>query len=149
MMLNKRTVEALNPGQTSLDWSDCPVYALTKELMFRNPRSYQNYVPFMGGLHPEQTFLKIFGQLIKGCWLLEILQQNHFSTLGLSAVVDVNFITCARYALQVSLGALYANLKEASAGDKDPLAWLLRKAETSIMCHFLHMVMTMGLLILL
>ena len=148
MMLNKRTVEALNPGQTAVDWSDCPVYALTKELMFRNPLSYQNYVAFMGGLHSEQTFLKIFGQLIKGCGLLDILQQNHFSTLGLSAVVDVNFITRARYALQVTLGALYAKLKEASAGDEDPLAWLMRKAETSSMCHFLHMVMTLGLQIL-
>ena len=106
-------------------------------------------MPFTDGLHSENTFLKIFGQLIKGCGLLEIIQQNHFSTLGLSAVVDVNLISRARYALQVSLGSRYAKLIEGSAGGEEPLACRMRKAETSSMCHFLQMVITLGLQIFL
>ena len=57
MNLNEKTIEALNPGQTAVDWSDCPVYALTKELQFRDPISHFHYVPFMGGLHTEQRAL--------------------------------------------------------------------------------------------
>ena len=37
MMINKMTVEALNPGQTPVDHCDCPVYALTRTLQFRFP----------------------------------------------------------------------------------------------------------------
>ena len=106
MNLNEKTIKALNPGKTAVDWCDCPVYALTKELQFCDPISHFDYVPFMGGLHTEQTALVSFGQLIKGCGLLEILEQNNFLTLGLSAVVDVNCIIQARYGLQVLTCAL-------------------------------------------
>ena len=35
MHLNIKAISALNPGQTPVDVSDCPVYALTKEAQFR------------------------------------------------------------------------------------------------------------------
>ena len=152
MTLNEKTVEALNPGQTAVDWSDCPVYALTKELQFRDPMSHFYYFAFMGGLHIEQTALVTFGQLIQGCGLLEILQQNKFSILGLSAVVDVNSITRAHYGLQVLMCALYAKLKGYITSLKcseEPLLWLSKKAKHNSMCLFLFLVMTLGFQILL
>ena len=83
MHMNMKWTEILNPNQTPVDVSDQPVYALTKELIFRFPDEV------FGQLHIEQCILVIHGQLIKGSGLLEILTENKFSMIGLSAVVDV------------------------------------------------------------
>ena len=45
MRLNKREVAALNPGQTPVDVSACPVYALTK---YRFPGEFSNYFLMFG-----------------------------------------------------------------------------------------------------
>ena len=43
MKLNIKIVNVLNPGQTPVDVSDCPVYALTKEVQFRFPGQFADY----------------------------------------------------------------------------------------------------------
>ena len=42
MLENIKCTKIINPGQTSLDWSYQPVFALKKELQFRFPKMFQN-----------------------------------------------------------------------------------------------------------
>ena len=127
----KRT-EALNPGQTTVDVSDQLVYAPTKELQLRYPEIFAKYFAIFGQLHIEQSLLVIHGQLIEGSGLEEILTENKSSTIGLSAVVDVNNIKRARYRLQIILCALFIKLREAasvSETDLSPYDWLTQKSK--------------------
>ena len=79
MILNINSTQVLNPSQTPVDVSDCPVYALTKELQWHYPNKFGNYFSLMGSLHIEQSLLII---LIEGPGLPEILEQHKFSTIG-------------------------------------------------------------------
>ena len=89
-----------------MDCSDQPVFALTKELQFRFPELFQNYFPLFGGLHIKQSLLDLHGQLSKGSGSMEILNLQKLSTIGLSAVVDVNSKKRATYCIQVTLSTL-------------------------------------------
>ena len=113
MHLNMKWTAILNPNQTPVDVSDQPVFALTKELILRFPEKFSEYFPLFGQLHIEQCILVIHGQLVKGSGLLEILTENKFSKIGLSAVVDVNNIKRARYTLQITLCSLFKQLRDA------------------------------------
>ena len=78
----------IKDNQIPVDVSDQPVFALTKELQFRFPIIFLGYLPFVGGLHIEQSLLSLYGELIKETGLLEILSQHNFSTF---ARVDLIF----------------------------------------------------------
>ena len=69
MTLNINSTRTLNLIQTPIDVSDQPVYALIKELQYRYPHLFEKYCPVMGGLHIEQSLLRIHGQLIEGSGL--------------------------------------------------------------------------------
>ena len=125
--LNMKWTETLNPGQTPVDVSDQPVYALTKELQLRFPEIFSNYFPLFGQLHIEQFLLVIHEQMVKGSGLLEILTENKSSMIGLSAVVNVNNIKRARYTLQITLCSNFNQLREAMPNnltDLSPYDWL-------------------------
>ena len=139
MQITKTTIEAVNPGQTPVDVSDQPVYALIKEVQWRYPELFTNYFPMMGALHIEQIFLVLHGQLIHGSGLHEVLSVNTFILLGTSAIVDVGDIKRARYCVQVALCALYLKLKDAtenSGSPLTPLEWLKSKTNESEMCDY-------------
>ena len=132
MHFNMKLSAVLNPDQTPIDVSDQPVYALTKELQFRHPEIFSQYFPIFGQLHIEQSLLVIYGQLIEGSGLVQILTENKFYLLGLSAVADVNNVKRARYTLQITLCALYIKLREAasvSETDLSPFDWLTQKSK--------------------
>ena len=119
--------KTLNPGQTPVDVSDQPVYALTRQLQLRFPEIFSNYSPLFRQLHIEQCLLVIHGQMIKGSGLLEILTENKFSMIGLSAASDVNNIKRARYTLQITLCSRFNQLREAMPNnltDLSPYDWL-------------------------
>ena len=42
MKINQNTINAVNPGQTPVDVSDQPVYALTKEIQWRFPTEFKD-----------------------------------------------------------------------------------------------------------
>ena len=46
--LNVKATSALSPNQTPVDVSDCPVYALTKEVKFPFPERFANYFGMFG-----------------------------------------------------------------------------------------------------
>ena len=89
------------------------MFALSKKLQFRYPSKYNNYVTLLGGLHLEQAILAMHGQLIDGSGLLQLIEQYHFTTIGMSSVVDVSSIKRARYCIQVVLSALCMKLVDA------------------------------------
>ena len=152
MHLNMKWTETLNPGQTPIDVSDQPVYALTKELQLRFPEIFSNYFPLFGQLHIEQCLLVIHGQMIKRSGLLEILTENKFSMIGLSAVVDVNNIKRARYTLQITLCSLFNQLREAmpnSLTDLSPYDWLSQKSKDSTSFLYWKCLIDLQVLILL
>lgn len=48
MTITKTTIDAVNHGQTPVDVSDQPVYALSKEIQWRYPSLFSDYFPMMG-----------------------------------------------------------------------------------------------------
>ena len=114
MNIIKDTIKFINP-QIPIGVSDQPVYALSKEVQLRYPSSFgaDKYVNLFGDLHIEIELLRIHGELIKGSGLESILDSASLSTLGTSAIIDVNTNKHARYCLQVSSCTIYQLLKEA------------------------------------
>ena len=104
---------------------------------------FQNYFPLFGGLHIEQSLLVLHGQLIKDFGLMEILNPQKLSVIGLSAVVDVNSIKRATYCIQVTLSTFYIKLNQATALDNlnaCPYDWLRQRSAENEMCFFWEMV---------
>ena len=107
-------------------WSAC--IRFTKELQFHHQEIYFQYFPIFRQLHIEQFLLVIHGRLIEGSGLVQILIENKFSLVGLSAVTYVR----ARYTLQITLCALCVRLREAasiSEADLSPYDWLTQKSK--------------------
>ena len=151
MKLNIKWTEILNPGQTPVDVSDQPVYALTKTLQYLFPDEFGNYFALFGQLHIEQALLIIHGLLIKGSGLPEILTQNKFSTIGMGAAVDVNSIKRARYTLQLSLCALFTMLEDAAGENLTNISayeWLCQKSTESEVFLYWKMVIELEISIL-
>ena len=151
MRLNKKVVNALNPGQTPVDVSDCPVFALTKEAQFRLAGEFSDYFAMFGGLHIEQCLLVTHGQLILGSGLKEILDTCSLATIGVGAVVDVNQIKRARYCVQVTLCSLHCKLVDAvknEGSNLDPWTWLQEKSVSNGMCYYWNLDMNLQIEIL-
>ena len=134
MRLNIKAVKALNPGQTPVDTLDCPIYALTKEVIYHFPDKFPEYCAMFGDLHIEQCLLVVHDQLTDGSGLKEILETCSLVTIGVSAVVDVKQSEGALYCVQVVLGSLHRRLVEAAKADHsllEPYEWLCKKAKSS------------------
>ena len=133
----KNTIDALNPGQVTVDTSDQPVYALSRRLqqMFLDSLGPGKYLPMFGGLHIEKLLLKIHGQLIAGSGLTQFLDKAKISITGAgNAVVNVPQITSARYLLQVCLCAEYKAMRvvfDSSESTDDIQDWMEKKASES------------------
>ena len=87
----------------------------------------------------KQALLAMHGQMIEGSGLLDVLNQYEFSTIGLSAVVDVNSIKRASYCLQLTFCALYMKLKDVPSSEEDskcPYEWLAYFSKESEMGFF-------------
>ena len=118
MLENVKCTKIINPNQAPVNCCDEPVFTLTKELQFRFPKMFQNYFPLFEGLHIEQSLLVVHGQLIKGSGLMEILNLQKLSTIGLSVVADEYYIKRATYCIPVTLSTPYIKLNEATSLDK-------------------------------
>ena len=151
MNLNIKAISVLNPGQTPVDVSDCPVYAFTKEVQFRFPEHFSNYFAMFEGLHIEQCLLVTYGQFIEGSGLREILETFSLAAIVVGAVVYVKQINRARYCEQVTLRFLYRKLVDIVKADGsalDPLKWLEEKLLSSSMAHHWSFVINLQIEIL-
>ena len=112
---------------------------LPKNSCFVTKKYLCQYFLIFGQLHIELYFLVIYGQLIEGWGLVQILTENKFSMIGPSPAVDVNSIKRARYSLEITLCAIFIKLCEAtSVSEADLLSydWLTEKPKdnTSFLC---------------
>ena len=90
--------------------------------------------------------------MIKGSGLLEILTENKFSMIQLSAAVDVNNIKRARYTLQITLCSLFNQRREAMPNNLTDLSssdWLSQKSKDSTSFLYWKCVIDLQVLILL
>ena len=105
-----------------------------------------------GALHIEKILLVLHGDIIRGSGLLEILQANELSVIGVDAIVNVNDIKKARYCLHVTLCAVFQKLREAHEESESmllPLDWLskVRKSESE-MCLYWYLTLKIEISIL-
>ena len=113
----KNEIDALNPGQVTIDTSDkpvYPVYALSRRLqqMFPDSLGPGKYLHMFGRLYIEKLFLEIYGQVIAESGIAQFLDQAKVSITGAgNVVVNVSQITSARYLLQVCLCAEYKAMR--------------------------------------
>ena len=125
MQYIKKSVNFFNPGHTPVDVCDQPVYALTKEIQWREKYAFSSssYFSLFAGLHIEESLLTTHGELVKGSGLENILSACDLSIIGTGALVNVNHIKQARYCLQVSIAAIFTKSKEAhgASGSNLPL----------------------------
>ena len=77
----RNAIDALNPGQVTIDTSDQPVYALSRRLQQMFPDSFGpgKYLPMFGGLHAGKRLLEILEQLIAGSGPGQFLDQAKVS----------------------------------------------------------------------
>ena len=77
----RNAIDALNPGQVTVDTSDQPVYALSRRLqqMFPDSLGPGKYLPMFGGLHMGKYLLEILEQLIAGSEPGQFLNQAKVS----------------------------------------------------------------------
>ena len=94
----------------------------------------------LGHLHSGQVFLVMHDQLIRKSGLLKLMEMYKFTTIGVSAVVDVSSIKRARYCVQVVLCALFLKLQDASNDiSLNPSDWLKEMACCNDMCFILNL----------
>ena len=145
----KKTINYLNPGQTSVDVCDKPVYALKKEIQWRYPDKFGNssYFCLFGGLDFEQCILTIHGELIKGSGL-ENISNIGVLIIGTGSVANANHIKQSHYCLQTSLCALFIKLKAAKEKSGSTLSvfeWLELRKNQNDMCYYWYLIFTLQL----
>ena len=98
MKENVKWTEILNPGQTPVDVSNPPVYALTKTLQFMYPDEFSNYIALFGQLHIEQALHVVHGISIKGSGLQSGWGLQLTSTVSNVHVIhfSYHFVLCLR-----------------------------------------------------
>ena len=93
MVMISKTIGALNPGQLAVDTADEPIFALTKELMYRFPEQFgpDKYFCLFGSLHIEKSVLALCGQLLNGSGL-DQLMSSIYVIVGAQSLFTVNDI---------------------------------------------------------
>ena len=147
MQYIKKSNNFFNPGQTPVDVCNQPVYALTKEIQWREKDTFgsSSYFSLFGGLHIKKSLLTVHGELVKGSGLLSACD---LSITGIGALVNVNYITKARYCLQVSIATKFTKLKEAygASGSNLPIMdWLAEEAKSNPMCFYWKLILCLQL----
>ena len=151
----KSAVDLLNLGQVTVDVSDQPVYALSKQIQILYPDQFGPgfYFPMFGGLHIEKVLLVIHGQLIEGSGLSELMDVSNLSVSGSGdALVKVPHITRTRYLMQVCLCAEFKALKDAHSNRHETssvYSWLTDESTKNDTMHYWKMIIDFQLYILL
>lgn len=118
MLVVKKSIEFLNPGQTPVLGADQPLYAISKRLQWKFPSilGEDKYVLMMGALHIEDKVQLMVGKLIRGSgWEWALSKAEVFTSGRASSTLDDHHIKRTRYAHQVSVVALSLLKQEAYA----------------------------------
>ena len=146
MNIIMKTIEYLNPGPIAVDACDQPVYALTKEVQYRNPEKFglSKYFCLMGGLHIEMCILVIHGELIDGSGLCEILSKSNMYIFETQNLLTASHVKTTGYCIEAAASVIYLKLIEAhrmSSSDLEPNEWLEEVSKTSPMCSYWNMIL--------
>ena len=140
-------IKEVNPGQTPVDVCDQPIFALTKQLMWRYPDKFKRYFTLFGGLHIEKALLVMHGELIQRSGLDKLLNIRNLSVTSLqNTVSSVTDIKGARYGLQVAACAIYQKLVGAHLLSESPLPlfeWLTERSNVSVMTLYWKLLLEM------
>ncbi|KAE8744656.1 hypothetical protein FOCC_FOCC008717 [Frankliniella occidentalis] len=170
----KNTTEFLNPGQIPVICVDQPLLTLMKLLQWSDPDKYgqKNLVVLFGPLHIEQNFLRVLGDLMKGCGWSGIVANSGLLPSGsadgllkvafvlikqanavLSSVTLVSSITKSRLFHQYTAAVLHSLLKDAYFNDHPDSdvsfeTWIAESATRSPTFKFWLLVLRLELLLL-
>ena len=112
----KKSVNALNPGQTQVVGFDHPLFAIAKQIQWTWPALYgENKIVIMfGGSHVEKTILTVLGKLLEGSGWTEALTQANVATSGIAeSLLKCTHITRARRVHQITVCSLFILSKRA------------------------------------
>lgn len=116
MKVIKEAISYVNPGQTPIIAMDQPLYAIAKQIQWKEANIYgeDKFIVMMGGLHIEMATLKLIGHWLKGSGWDSALVQADVTTRGRAeAILKASHITRSRYAHQISACALHILQKRA------------------------------------
>ncbi|KAE8742548.1 hypothetical protein FOCC_FOCC011900 [Frankliniella occidentalis] len=113
-----KAVTKINEGQVPVLVGDQPLYALLKQIQYTFPDTHgeDKYFIMMGGLHIEMAALRVVGDWLDGSGWVSALLQAEVTTEGRAeSLINAGHVTRTRYALQVTVVALFALQKKAYA----------------------------------
>ena len=81
----KQGVQELNPSQVPVITLDQPLYSIAKRIQWNWPEKYgeNHFVIILGGLHIEMAGLKVIGNWLEDCGLVEALVQAKVASAGI------------------------------------------------------------------
>ena len=154
MEIVENATKCLDERQTPVIAMDQPLYALAKEIQWSSSMPYteENYVVVLGGLHIEMCVLKVLGDWLEKCGQDCALVQASITTVGkANAFLKVSYVTCTRYAHQVTAALLYFLQKQAHKCSDDSETfknWCKRKAEQHAQFLYWTIVLELELLLM-
>ena len=110
MLVVKKAIEFVNPGQVPVIEGDCPLYAQQKKCQWGYPDEVgeSKMVCFMGFLHVEMTSQDCGGKLLSGSgWDRMFTLANVFTTGVSASLLGGKHVKRTRYAYQLTLAWLH------------------------------------------
>ena len=164
MVIIKRAVQNVNPGQIPVLAADQPLYALAKQIQWSWPDTYgeDHFVIMFGGLHIEMAMLKLLGDWLEGSgWTNALVQADIASSGTANSFIHAKHVTKTRHAHQVTAASLYTLMQQAYneeciSDDKDvmpPISlsfeeWCILQAKASVHFDYWHKTLSLQLLVL-
>ena len=111
ILMAKKAIEFVNPGQVPVIVGDCPLYALQKKCQWKYPDEVgeSKMVCFMGFLHVEIVSQECGGNLLAGSWWdLMFFQAKDFTSGVTVSILGGKHVKRTRYAYQLTLVWLHA-----------------------------------------
>lgn len=110
----KDVINHLNPSQSPVLAVDQPLFALAKQIQWKWPQMYGNFVILMGSLHIEMAALRVAGSLLKGSGWTTAIEESGIATSGTAeSFLSAANVTKTRRVHQVTACSLYQLKKKA------------------------------------
>ena len=109
MILIKKSIESINPGQIPVLAMDQPLYAIAKEIQWSWPDELgeHSFVVMLGGLHIEMSALRLLGDLLRGSGWTHLLVAANVTSSGIAdSLLKCSHVTRSRLAHEITAVAL-------------------------------------------
>ena len=157
MLIVKKSIAFLNPGQIPVLGADQPLYAIAKQLQWQFPDILGEdvYVLVMGALHIEDKGQLMLEKFIRGSgWEWAMTTAEVFTAGRAASTLDEHHIKRTRYAHQISLVALsllkqeaYSTYCEEVQGSPEPFElWSMKCSEHTDMFKYWSQIIKLELI---